>query len=263
METIGLAWDGTRDMSSRPSIPDFLRSAFGMDYLLRALERARQHFEDDELQGALQAFSGADILMTDAVARRQQRDRAWELLVACIVAPSVRNLHLGGNASPDIIFDHDGARFGIECKMLNSQKPGALVDAVVDAAKQLEKSTVEFGVVAVDATCLLQHSQMDIDHRHRMFRNHREAFTEVESMLESRIDHARSESTRTRLTVDAKTGLPRDKTRKVLFLAQTVVLVAHEPVTITSVSSLGFRAISLPLCETFESMFRRNTLLIR
>jgi hypothetical protein len=263
METIGLAWDASGKAASQPDMHDFLRSAFGMDYLLRALEGAECYFDKGELAAALQAFSGEDVLMTDAVARRGRRDRAWELLVACIVAPSVRNLHLGGNTSPDLAFDYDGARFGIECKMLNSQKPGALVDAVVDAAKQLEKSTVEFGIVAVNATCLLQHSQLDIGHRHRMFRNHGEAFTEVESMLESRIDHVRSESARTRLTVDARTGLPRDKTRKVLFLAQTVVIVAYEPVTITSVSSLGFRAISLPLCDAFESMFRRNTLLFR
>ncbi|GEM_PF-4609807 len=44
-----------------------------------------------------------------------------------------------------------------------------------------------------------------------------------------------------------------------MFMAQTVVIVEFVPVTITVVSSLGLRTIELPVCESFETMFRQNT----
>jgi hypothetical protein len=259
MEEIGLAWDGSHRRQNRPRIPDYLRSAFGMDYLLRALQRAEQRFDKAELDGALQAFSGEDVLMTDAVARKGKRDRAWELLVACIVAPSAASLQLNGNSSPDIELAYGGARFGMECKMLNSRKPDTLTKSIVDGAKQLEKPAIDYGVVVVNATCLIDHARLDIEARPRMFRSHKEASSTVASMLESGLNPIRSKSVRTRLTSDLASGLPRLKVRKVIFMAQTVVIVEFVPVTITVVSSLGFRTIELPICESFEAMFRQNT----
>jgi len=141
----------------------------------------------------------------------------------------------------------------------HSRKPDTLIKSIVDGAKQLEKPAIDYGVVAVNATCLIDHARLDMEARPRMFRSHKEASSTVTSVLESGLNPIRSESVRARLTSDLASGLPRLKVRKVMFMAQTVVIVEFVPVTITVVSSLGLRTIELPVCESFETMFRQNT----
>jgi hypothetical protein len=115
----------------------------------RAVEKAPRLVD-----GYASLFRGADVALAQPGLRTRERDSMWELFVGTAAVHLFDGVVLGGTHNPDVGFSFRGRKWGVECKMLHSPNPQAVVKAVAEAAKQLA-TAVDAGWIAVNVTNLV------------------------------------------------------------------------------------------------------------
>jgi hypothetical protein len=129
----------------------------GLNYQIKAIARAIQTPSKDTIITRLkEIFYGPNVILSMYVDQNKDRDRAWELLVGCLVALISDDLSFN---SPDVRCLFEGVNWGIECKFLYSNKRNWQANKIVEGVKQLEISPAELGCVIVNVSNLIDHSK--------------------------------------------------------------------------------------------------------
>jgi hypothetical protein len=221
-----------------------LRDAIGVDYMIRVLDRVPADHKPAIAKGYSASFSGADVCLMRDAAQSQERDRAWELLVAGLCANFATEVVLD---EPDVRCQFQNARWGLACKVLYSPDSDRQIDRIVEGAKQIERAPCDLGIVAVNATNLICHNNFireipDQPGTFYGFRHPQHAIGLLRVELGALTAAVAKRKTVERLGAD-KAGEPRWKTRAVVFFAQTVALVGRAPVILSMVNWYMFRAV--------------------
>ena len=138
---------------------------------------------------------------------------------------------------------YKGDRWGIECKMLYTDTLDSQCDAITKAAKQLEDSRCQFGVIAVNVANIFPHDAV-FDLTMKTARTSPQATTFANNFQTDwmkRFDKLLHE--RSGLYQDRQTGRPRNKTRAIFFFCPMTINVNFYPTLYCCVTPLFVRQI--------------------
>jgi hypothetical protein len=260
MEYTGLSLGGLRT-ARRPYVNYFFHnSVLGLAFYIGALKRALERVPVGTFKGHLRVFHGPNIVTYAGARRTKAGDRAWELLVGCLVGSFAENIRMTNGGDTDVACTYHAQDLGVECKVLHSPQVDEWRQDIIDGAKQLEGSNAGLGVVAANATCAVA-PQAFQRWPLRPFATPAEAKAALDRELIDMVSRVDTQLFRQHLTSDIRVGLPRMKARKVAFFAQVVAGIGTPPVPthLTSVRVLDFQRIAVPPCDDFMNAFSQST----
>jgi len=120
-----------------------IRSASGLLFLIKAVRQALEH-RPDAFTSKWRLFRGADVNLVayGAQSRTKERDKMWELFIAALCERVFDDVVLAEHENPDVRCSVREEQWGIECKILYSDKPDTQQDQLLDKATQLEKAGI-------------------------------------------------------------------------------------------------------------------------
>lgn len=234
-----------RQQISLPFTENLLCNALGTAYVVKAIHRTIRKTARP-FASHWKHFRGADICLTRDARRSEARDKVWEMVIASLCADFARAVDL---REPDVRCEFRDVDWGIACKNLYSRSASHQINRIVEGAKQVEGSGSELGVVAVNATSLIDRNRFlgPMPGRSGEFFS----FTDEEvpiSLLVQLLQHIVSLVDRIslirRLTRTVE-GADRLKTRAVVFFAQAVTSVRGAPMILTALNHLAFRTLTV------------------
>jgi hypothetical protein len=236
--------DGQHPQMSGEEFREFFQTGLGVDYMVRAVHRALPNGLDAGGDVPWRSFRGPDVSLLRDAPQSQDRDRAWEILLAALVAPFSRGVEM---AEPDVRCEFGSAKWGLAAKVLYTGNRNRHIDRIVEGARQVENSDVDVGVVAVNVTNLIEHEKyfptMEDDNL-GSFRDSSIPQRMLQEDVGRLVTEADGWSLVRRLTEDAE-GVARLRTRAVIFLAQTVTAI-HGAVSVLTVCDwFKFRALEV------------------
>jgi hypothetical protein len=208
--------------------------AIGTDFMTKAIHRTIAQTAEP-FADFWPLFASGDPLQVRNGKQTMARDRVWELLVAALVADYSSNVI--PDERPDIHCTYLGQRWGIACKSFHTTDRDRQVDAIVEAAKQLEKAPVDRGVVAVNLANVFPHMELFKIN----FPTSAEGIALVKRLQVQYMRRFENLHGSSRLALGDEG--PRDKTRSVLFFCPTIINVDNRPALYCNVERLGFRQI--------------------
>jgi hypothetical protein len=92
----------------------------------------------------------------------QGSNKLFELYTAALCYPDFEKIVLDSpenskGDNPDVMFENNGAKFGIACKVLHSDKPKTIFDNISKAVSQIEQSECENGIVFLSLRNLIDY----------------------------------------------------------------------------------------------------------
>lgn len=235
-----------------PDSPEFVRRVFATAYLVRATRRAATTPSWPAIAaGWLRELNRGDVGLVgfEASDPDGSRDRAFELLVATLMAQVAKRVH---QAEPDVVGDYKGERFGVACKLVYTQKLNQQVNVIMNGVKQLEDSDCESGVVMVNVTALLQHDRIMPAPTRRTEdgdpiydgSTRGSVMTEIVRQLNVIASPLReSGELRSRIAFDRNTRRARTKAKAIFLFAQTVGAFNLDPVTRSALGVADYTVI--------------------
>lgn len=145
------------DEAGRTTLEQFILDGVAGAHLVRAIRNAVEK-DPKVFDGKWHLFSGPDVLLARYVKRRSERDLMWELYLATLCLRIGDDVQIS-DKNPDIRFRVRNVRWGVEAKLIHSRRRNRQIDAVKEAIKQLEKSEIDRGFVAVNLTSALDHDR--------------------------------------------------------------------------------------------------------
>ena len=177
--------------------------------------------------------------------RTNERDHMWEIVNATVYSWFGERVKLNlADAGVDVGGRFGAVDWGIECKVLYSEKSQRRVDRIIDGVKQIEADqSIAKGVVAVSVTDCLDHTPFK-----NSFTNAGTAFptlANVTALLAARVKQCAMETTtkslQRRLARD-RNGRARQKCRAVIYVGQTVAVAGGQ----VNVFTAQFTALRSP-----------------
>ena len=105
-------------------------------------------------------FRGPDALLARYRGQSSTRNFIWELYVAARCLLGTKDVQVArANENPDVRCSLGDDIWGIECKVPDSRDPERLMKLVKEAARQLQGTDIDRGVIAVNLTSVLDHSR--------------------------------------------------------------------------------------------------------
>jgi len=238
------------------SFPLVLREALGTVYLIEAIKRTLPETEK-ALAGRWHIFRGPDICLTRDAPQSEERNSTWETIVGVKCAHFASDMAFTTN--PDIRCLFSKIVWGIECKILYTYDQDNQIERIVEGGKQIEDSEVEFGIVAINATNLINHDRFfgpmpGHPGSYLNFPDPQNPMEMLRSLLDRIVKGVDGPKIVRRLTMD-KEGEQRIKTRAVMFFAQTVASIRKAPTILSMVDWYNFRPLTVGE-EDFLSSFK-------
>lgn len=131
--------------------------ATGVDFLSKALHRARLRGLEGFARHIRTLGSGNPVLTGPSEAGSGARDASWELLLASLIASFAAAV---AEEEPDLVCSYRGAKVGVAAKVLYSKNSDQLLKLIAKGAKQLERSAAEHGFVVVNLVEVFPHTRM-------------------------------------------------------------------------------------------------------
>jgi hypothetical protein len=243
----------TPEMIAR--VTTMLLDGTGAAHLVRSV-RAAVERNSTVFDGKWGLFAGPDVVLARSYRRVPERDRVWELYIAaaCLKLDSSADVRVANNDNPDIQCVVRGTLWGIECKAFGSLDTARHVSNLEKALRQIEDSSVERGLVAVNLTAALDHSRYHAS----LGAFGTQMFTPDELVADLR-DQVLNVTHRILETGFRNTARSFPKTRGLFFQGQTIALAgkALTPTTFRHWLSLGERdGADLKMERRFESAVR-------
>jgi hypothetical protein len=203
-----------------------IRSASGILFLIRAVRCAVER-RPNAFASKWHLFRGPDVNLVAYQGRTQERDKMWEVFIAALCECVFDDVVLANHENPDIRCSARGEDWGIECKILYTDKPGAQRDQLLDKAAQLEEAGISCGVIAVNITGLLDH-RANVDSFRYFPAPHgvsqRDLNADLDRSAQAVIDRINTPHFKRRLFKNERPSGPRSSARLILFWSQTVAL---------------------------------------
>jgi hypothetical protein len=213
--------------TGRTTLERFILDGVAGAHLVRAI-RSAVEIAPTVFDGKWHLFSGPDVLLARHVKRTSEKDLMWELYLATLCLRAGDDVRISDNGNPDVSFRVRDVRWGIEAKVPNSRRRDRQIEIVKEAIKQLEKSDIDRGFVAVNLTSIVNHS-----HFRRSVGSFGEAlFTEAEILadLQRQVAEIVEPFTHAQFHEWVK---PYQKARAIAFQAQTIC-IAGKTLSLTS-----------------------------
>ena len=146
------------DETGRTNLERFILDGVAGAHLARSIRNALE-INPAVFDGKWNLFSGPDVLLARHIGRTSERDLMWELYLAALCLRAADDVRISDNGNPDVGFRVRDVRWGIEGKVPNSRRRDRQIDCVKEAIKQLEKSDIDRGFVAVNLTSVVDHAR--------------------------------------------------------------------------------------------------------
>lgn len=141
----------------------------GTDYLSKALHRG-QACGVNVTDRQLRCLRAGNPVLTEASAQQSnERDAAWEMLLAHLIGPFARDVELG--AEPDVLCSFQGERVGLAAKICYSGREDELRKDIRRGAEQLQGSSASYGFVVVNLVERIPHARFMEDVAAARFRD--------------------------------------------------------------------------------------------
>ncbi|MBU0509112.1 hypothetical protein KKH27_09790 [bacterium] len=172
----------------------------------------------------------------------------WELICASIFSVFCDNVRM---EAPDFRARFNTVDWGIACKVLYSKNRDQQAKTITDGAKQIEKSSAEYGVVMVDASHLIKHEEYLSHKLEKPVKHASDLIADLRNTSRAmNIRHVIYHTVK-----DPITGGRRDKTRSIFLSAQTISTDREIPVLATAAIPYEFRPVIGPELSLQNSYF--------
>ena len=208
-----------------------VRDGIGINFFLRALNRAVAYGLD--LTPMLHVFRGDDLNLLRWGKSSKSRDEAWDVLVAALCAPFCTHVRFD---EPDVRVVFDGLDLGLACKMPYRTDPKRHLNQIMEGVAQLERSTADYGLIMVNLVNILAHviflgPQPELPQGRNWYWAE-DAHEALRRQVNGTV-HDIDQRDLTRRIATNSDGTLRHGTRAVVFLGQTVTLIASIPSTVS------------------------------
>lgn len=203
----------------------------------------------------LRVFSGRDVAFMRAGRNSKDRNTAWEIMCFAALARVSTGVRLD---EPDVLCAFGDTLWGLACKVSYVPEVDAVMNAIVKGAKQIEGSAADLGIVAVNATNLIDHERFIECEQLGQHRNwpHPKAVGDVlKGDLRALIGALDMRGLADRLRTD-RLGRPRRKIRGVLFVASTVAWAGGAPCDVDQSLIYQFRKVRGPELDFMPAIAR-------
>jgi hypothetical protein len=200
----------------RPSLRDILLDASGADILTHVLRHAEPKL-GATFVGHWPLLTQGEVLPTREGPSGTARNKIWELFVGALCTHFATEVQA---EEPDVTCNFLRSRIGVACKCLYSTSPAKQAARIVEGARQIEASNVDFGFILANIVNLLPHTDL-IDPKKLSERDYHDPVARVDREAKRIFTRLPLAELWTRLS-DGDGG-PRTKTRAVLFFAPALV----------------------------------------
>lgn len=201
----------------------FVRQAISLYYFIRVVKLLAKIDPPDWMLNMFRECVNAPMPFTHHYKKSQKRNIFWEFVCLCICADCFKDVR---RDEPDLIVSWNNINWGIACKTLYSDKPNQQIKRLADGAKQIERSSCDYGIVFADVSNLIDHeTYLHRESNPNKIFNSFQNPEELGSIFETELKNIASQlDIKNRLTRSG-TGEVYMKTRAVFLFAQTVAIV--------------------------------------
>lgn len=217
-----------------------------MSFLIRAIHLASSHGFKSEIESKLNLFKGSSVIDEPSGVRTRGIDKKWELLSGCMVSAISEDSRF--DEHPDIRCTFNSVDLGLACKVLYTKQSDKQINRIIEGAKQIEKSSAEYGSVLVYISNLIDRSYYlpKYPRKHGEFTSFKNANTVMQHLrneASSIVNNINQKNLAERIRYDANLKTERLKTRAVFFIAQIPTIAELNPTLLTSPHMIRVRNI--------------------